>query len=62
MPSSKQDQDFAGMMSGEIDEVKIAKTALDTAIEWIRSSLEPGDVFDNKALDAWAEANGYKQD
>ena len=33
-------------------------------VEWIADHLEPEDVFDEKALCAWAEFNGYvpKQD
>ena len=31
----------------------------DQIVEWIGDNLEPEDVFDEKALSAWAEFNGY---
>lgn len=32
---------------------------LPTAIDWISSNLQPGDVFDRDALTAWAVAAGF---
>jgi hypothetical protein len=32
---------------------------LDKAIEWIRSNLEPEDVFDDPTLEAWARDRGF---
>lgn len=59
MPTTRQDQDFAGVMSGEIDEVKISKTALDSAIAWIGDNLVPDDIFSERQLSSWAESNNY---
>jgi hypothetical protein len=59
MPTTRQDQSFCELMQQEIDEVKISKTALDNAIEWIASELDPDDIFTSKKLEAWAESNGY---
>lgn len=32
---------------------------LDDTIEWIRTKLEPGEVFPVGDLERWAETNGY---
>lgn len=32
---------------------------LDEVVDWIGVSLEPDDVFEDSALEAWAEDNGY---
>ena len=32
---------------------------LDTAVEWMKYNLNPGDVFDDDDLEKWAEDNGY---
>jgi len=34
---------------------------LDDAIEWIRTKLEPEDVFPIRDLETWAEANDYEK-
>ncbi len=60
MPSSAQDASFAEDMDSMV--VVDRKHALDRAIDWISSNLEPIDVFSEKDLEAWAEANGYKRD
>ena len=51
MTTGKQDRDF-------IAEV-INDTLLETAIDWIKRNMEPGDVFDTLQLSSWAESNGY---
>ncbi|HRP33524.1 MAG TPA: hypothetical protein PKV73_16625 [Agriterribacter sp.] len=60
MPTSNQNNGFAQMLSDDcIDEVKLSRTALDNAIDWISQNLDPDDVFDSKQLSTWAENNGY---
>lgn len=59
MPTTRQDADFAEMMSGELDEIKISKTALGNSIKWISDNLSPDEVFSLNQLAAWAESNGY---
>jgi hypothetical protein len=58
MPSGTQDRNFASEMKGEVT-VTITESALDIAIGWIGSNLEPDDVFSTKDLENWAESNGY---
>lgn len=62
MPTTRQDQSFCELMQQEVDEVKISKTALDNAISWIGSELEPDDIFTTKQLESWAESNGYTKE
>ena len=38
----------------------ISSFLLEDAIEWIKSNLNPEDVFDEKSLATWAEENGYE--
>jgi hypothetical protein len=59
MPSTRQDESFASIISDQVDTVTISKSALDVAIDWIGSELEPEDIFTDKQLNAWAESNGY---
>lgn len=59
MPTGTQDRHFAEVMRDSVDEVKMSNGALDNAIEWISKNLNPDDVFSDKELSAWAEANGY---
>ncbi len=63
MPSRKQDEDFAQMMAEDhVDVIKISKTALDGAIDWIINEFDPGDIYPDKKLADWAEANGYTKE
>lgn len=61
MPTARQDELFASEMSDMVEEstVKMSKSTLDVAIDWIQRNLEPDDVFSEKQLDNWAESNGY---
>jgi hypothetical protein len=62
MPTNKQDALFADYMStGDIliTSTSLSNSALDLAIGWIQDNLDPDDVFDQKDLESWAEANGY---
>lgn len=34
----------------------------DDFIEWIRDNFYPEDIFSSKALDIWAEENGYTRE
>lgn len=51
MISKKIRDDFVREVLGDIN--------LDYIVEWIRNSLSPDDVFDTKALEDWADYNGY---
>jgi hypothetical protein len=59
MPTKTEDANFAEVMKECVDEVKMSDTSLDNAIEWISNRLSPDEVFDEKQLTAWAEANGF---
>lgn len=52
MTTARQDRDFA-------EKILEPSTLLDKAIAWIRSNLEPDDVFSDDRLFEWAENNGY---
>lgn len=56
MPTQQQDASFSYEMDSH---VQTKTTALDAAIFWIRQNLEPEDIFSEKQLSNWAEANGY---
>lgn len=43
------------------DEV-LPQWLLDDAIDWIKSNLNPDDVFDQRELEIWAEDNGMVHD
>jgi hypothetical protein len=58
MPTNNQDRVFSEEMETFI-ETKVNGAALDSAISWIGSNLDPDDVFDEKQLSNWAESNGY---
>lgn len=57
--TAREDQDFADEMQSNI---VVSKKALGYAIDWIAANLTPGDVFSDKDLEAWAEANGYTKE
>lgn len=61
MPTVRQDEIFANEMSDMVESttVKMSKSTLDIAIDWMQSNLEPEDIFSEKQLSNWAEANGY---
>ena len=40
----------------------MAAYPLDCAIDWIKSNMEPEDVFDEDKLSDWAESNGYTKE
>jgi hypothetical protein len=61
MPTSLQDLRFKKMLIDEID-FSVPNSMLDTAIEWIRTNLNPDDVFEKDKLEAWAESNDYKKE
>lgn len=42
MPTTKQDDDFADEMK---DDVSVKRSALDSAIEWIRKNLDPDECI-----------------
>jgi len=50
--SSQQDQAF-------IRDV-ISDRILEEAIEWIKTNMEPDEVFDEKDLEFWAYENGFE--
>lgn len=60
MPTRQQDERFAAELCSDIDVTAVmSKTALDSAIGWISSNLNPDDVFSEKDLQHWAESNGF---
>lgn len=46
-----QNEDFVITIMG--------KHALDNALDWIRSTLSPDDVFTTATLEEWATENGF---
>lgn len=48
-----------GQEEREFIRVVIPSDLLASALEWIKGHLNPEDVFDQCALDAWAVENGY---
>lgn len=61
MPTRKDDELFASEMSDMVETcaIKMSKSTLDVAIQWMQSNLEPEDIFSEKQLSNWAETNGY---
>lgn len=53
MPTTKQNREFIEAIQGDL---------LDEAISWIQDNLTPDDVFSDKQLKSWAEANGYVEE
>ena len=51
--TARQDSEFIAAI--------INSTLLEEAIDWIQSNMNPEDVFDEKALEAWAKENGYEE-
>ena len=49
MASARHNADFANQL--------FPTDLLDTAIEWIKANLSPGDVFDDDAISQYARAN-----
>ena len=37
----------------------ISEDLLDGAIDWIRTNMEPDEIFEERVLDQWAEDNGF---
>jgi len=52
MANSQQNEKFGKQI--------LVQWPLDEALEWIRSHLEPEDVFELQTLRAWAEDNNYE--
>lgn len=59
MPTTSQDRAFAQELDGLEFTVSVPTAALDYAVDWIGRNLEPEDIFSEKQLSNWAEANGY---
>ena len=38
----------------------VSSSMLEDAIDWIKSNMNPEDVFEEKDLATWAEENGYE--
>lgn len=49
--SSREDEAFLSHV--------ISSTLLEDSIEWIKSNLNPEEVFDDGQLKIWAEENGF---
>lgn len=54
MPTEEQKRSFVLML---IKHVHYA--SLEYSLQWMQSNLEPEDIFSEKQLSNWAEANGY---
>jgi hypothetical protein len=63
MPTIRQDENFASHMDDQIQvTTTMAKSSLEAAIYWVGNNLNPEEVFADKALQQWAEENGYKKE
>ena len=51
MATAKQNAEFTNDI--------VVQYPLDAAIEWIKSNMEPGDVFTEDQLTDWANSAGY---
>lgn len=56
MPTRSEDQSFAELMQTN---VTMSTASLDEAIDWIKTNMNPEQVFDDNDLENWAEKNGY---
>lgn len=45
-----------------IDSNMSKSSLIEDAIDWIQANCYPEDVFDKKALEEWAENNGYTKE
>jgi hypothetical protein len=61
MSTTKQDQEFNSDLQSQL-EIVVAGSALENAMQWIGSNMNPDDVFSAKDLENWAESNGYKKE
>ncbi len=52
--SAKQNKEFTDAI--------LPNYPLDAAVDWINNNMDPGDVFTEDKLEAWAEGNGFKRD
>ena len=59
MTTTSQDKNFSETLGGNISTPELNNSALDDAIVWISSSLDPEDVFSVSDLEKWAENNGF---
>jgi len=55
MTTSRQDNAYRDMILGKLG----SSIQLEDAVEWIKSNLNPEDVFDEKDLRQWAEENDF---
>ena len=51
--SAKQNEDFTAAI--------MPQYPLDDAVEWIQKNMEPSEIFEDDALEAWAESAGWKK-
>lgn len=58
--TSAQDRFFAEEMKDSVG-FTIANSALENAIEWIASNLNPDDVFSDDQLESWAKSKGFTE-
>ena len=63
MPTGQQDRAFSEVINANVTtSSEVSSAALDEAIAWISSNLDPDDVFSKSDLEAWAENNGYTKE
>ena len=54
MTTVRQDSEFKDAI--------VPSSLLEEAIEWIKSNMEPEDVFNDDDLKTWAEDSGYTKE
>lgn len=59
MSTSKQERQFKDYVVENIISSNLPSSTLDDILYWVRDNVEPDQVFSEKQLEAWAEANGY---
>ena len=54
--NSDEDKDLSKIV---LDNLRSIEIYFDELLAYIQGNMEPGDIFDNGELDAWALDNGY---
>jgi len=67
--TTRQDKDFAGRLFDDVDTYELTKTLKELfsrdsswVLDWVTETFDPGEVYDEDKLGAWAESNGYTKE
>lgn len=62
MSTSKQERNFKDFVVENFISSNLPGSLLDDCLDWVRDNLQADDVFPEKELERWAEANGYTKE